>query len=645
MFKKFLTQLNPIVSKSNKFLNELLKTTPNKEYLNDILESGKVNINQVDKDGNSFLHICILKSKSKSALILIKHKIDTSIKNNNGKTAFNLAYEKKNHAIVKALLLATKVDINKKDKFGRTLLQDSVVLGDNEMAKILIENGADINSKDNNGRNIIFDALSYGDENFISYLLSFKDLELNNIDVNGNSIMHHPQVKAHDNLAIMLIKAGADTTIQNRLGHTYLCDTALRGIEADHIVKLAINYGADINSKVANGNTILMELIHAQAKLPPTETKKKESLFEMAKKNISYGIDIDAVNRNGETVLFETLKTKDPKLLTYILEQGATIDLKNKHSHTPLHLMIYQGKEALELILILLKYGANPLIRDGNGKTIYEVLNDLILHTAKKKELTDPLMLSLVKQNGHYLELLKELLKINKQDLNFLDSNGSPLFFTPLLYDHFALFKLYIQNGLDIHKTDIENHNIFYKYVLKVFQDDKTNIDFQGILSSLLSKKVDQNFQDETGYTVVQKIMDTKCNTHLFDILTNVTPFDYSKTDKLGRSVIHTGVWYSKKDIIKRIHLKDPKAINIPDSYGILPITYAALLGAQELVLAFLDIGSNIASGRPISKAAIKKFKPMLKNLPNLLKDLEDDTTIQKVNMVIDQVKRDFSDH
>jgi len=205
------------------------------------------------------------------------------------------------------------------------------------------------------------------------------------------------------------------------------------------------------------------------------------------------------------------------------------------------------------------------------------------------------------------------------------------------------LFKLYIKNGVDIQIVNSINHNIFFEYVLRAFEDDREDIDFQNNVSMLLSAKLNHNYQDETGWTIVHRVLTTNCNKHLFDILTQVVLFDYEITDKLGRSVIHTAVWGDKRIAMKRIHLINRKIVNIPDDYGILPITYAALLGNQDLVLLFISFGANIKSGMNISPAAIKKFSPMLKNLDKLNDDISDKITMQKMNIVIDQVKRDFN--
>lgn len=624
------------------FLKELYSKNFNEKKLQDILNSGVVNINNVDENKNTFLHLCLKKSKFKSSIWLINNGIDISVINNFNQSVLDIAIEKDNYSLVSLILSKKILDVNRKDKYNRILLQDAIVLGKTKIAKLLIEYGADINNKDINNRNSIFDALSYGDKNFINFLLEQKGLELNNIDIDNNSIMHHPQVIIDDDNAIKLIEKGADTTIKNKKGETYLCNTVLRGEEASHIIDKALDNGADINSRVVGDNTILMELISTASKLSDKEKKRRDSLLNISKKVVKEGIEVDATNKDGDTALFEAINKHDFRLTSFLLSVDVNPNIKNKNGETALFEAVYKGIKYLDIILILLQYGADPTIKNSKQESVYEVLNDIILDTHGKKVLSDPYVISKITKDGQYIVVLKELLENNKKDLNFLDSYGNPLFFAPLLNDHFPLFKLYIQYGLNIQTVNILGHNIFFEYVFNMFKNDNASNNFQNNLSMLISSKVDHNSKDEDGDTVLHKIMNTKCNFSLFNILTDVVLFDYSVQDNAGRTVAHSAIWHHQEKILSKIATINRDILNIPDNYGILPITYAAILGNQHLVLLFIRLGSNIKSGIVIDKNVINKFKPMLKNIDKLKDGIEDINTIKKINIVIDQVKRDF---
>ena len=626
------------------FRNELFKKEVDFDLLKKIKEELNIDLNAADEKQRFLLHECIEKSMLKSALWLIEEGADVTLKNKYGQNALDIAIESNKLQIIRFIMALGKIDLEKTDKDGRTILQNVVMQGYNDVAKILIDYGADVNHKDNKNRNVIFDALAYGNEEFIDYLLEINGIELNNIDLDHNSIMNHHEVANNDLLAKKLIEKGADTTIKDKEGNTFLCRSALRGIEAYDLLSLALQHGADINSRVFNENTILMEIISSYSKISDEEKDRREELFKMAQQVVIDGIEVNAIDRNGESALFKAVRGKDIELVSFLLNSGINPNIQNNYMQSALHYAVYQGIESLDIILLLLKYGADPLLKNNKSQTIYEILNEVILHTHGKKLLEDKFILSKIRLDGQYIIIIKELLEANTQNLDFMDSEGNPLFFTPLLYEHFQLFKLYIKYGLDIHNKNISGHNVLFEYILKVFNDNKENKEFQSNLSMILSKKVEHNVQDKEGKTILHKILETPCDLHLFDTLTDIILFDYTLRDKLGRSVIHSTIWYDKSNVIKRIHEKNSKVVNIPDNYGILPMTYAALLGNQALVLLLIELKANVASGIEISPNAREKFKPLLKNLDKLKLNIKNPDTLKNIDKVIDQVKRDFGE-
>lgn len=621
-------------------LDELLKKNVDEKKLNEILNSRQVSINYFDKDGNNFLSICLKNSQFKSALWLIDNNINLNMPDQDLKYPIDIAIEKNNLTIVKAILDKGNTDLNRKDKYGRTMLQNSVLFGYYTISKILIQYGTDVNSVDLNKRNVIFDAISFGDEKCIETLIAIKELELNNIDINQETIMHHPLIKKNSPLAKVLIESGAQTTIKDKNGKTFLCNTALKGIEYYDLVDTALKHGADINSTVGNNNTILIELISVIVKLEDGDYKT--SLLSVCTNLIVAKIDKNAINDSGETALMIAVKASNIELVKFLLSYGVSTDIQNHNGETALFEAVYKGIENINIILLLLKYKANTLITNNRNETIYEALNNIILHINEKCYLEDKSIVKKLDHEGQYMSILIDLLKWDKRSLNFLDSNGDPLFFKPLCYDVPSLFKLYIKQGLDVHNKNSLNQNIFFAYVYHVFENDLEHINFQSNLSMLLSAKVDHNETDESGWSVVDKIIGTKCNINTFNTLLRIVRFDYGSVDNLGRSMLHTTVWFDNHHALKSIHRKDDRVLNISDTYGILPITYAALLGNQKLVLLFISLNTNVKSTIDIPKAAIEKFSPMLKNLDKLKDNIDDEDTIRKINIVIDQVQRDF---
>ncbi len=638
--------MNMIQGSSNPhdtFLSELLKPTFSKSKTQKLYNDFKIDINHLNSKNESFLHISLFEGKIDAALWLINQGIALDTFNSDGQTAFDIAVENQNHRVAKILLDKAQFNIDRKDKHGRTKLQDSIMLGDHEMAKILIEHGADLNSKDNKGQNLLNDALSYGNMDFIKYLLGLEDLDINNIDNAGNNILHHQYALQNDDLALELIKNGVNPNIRNSVGDTYLSLVALRGLEAFYIIETALESGFDINTRVANQNTILMEVLSALSNTDPADIAKRNSLLQMSQKLIEIGIDINAVNEQNEHALFQTIKAGDIASTKLLIEKDIDLNIQNKNGETALFYACYGGIEKLELTILLLRFHADPLIKNNKNQTIYEILNNLVLSTHGNFEYIDNDVLKYAISGSRFMNVLKAIFKYSKQKLDFLDSSGDPIFFKPLLYNNISLFKLYNTAGVDLKLLNKDGKNIFFEYVLKVFQDNDESVDFETGLSMLISAKVNHNVQDETGWTVVSKIVaQTPCNILLFRSLLKRVRFDYKLVDKLGRTVIHSAVWSNNIEVIKLINNIDNEIKNIPDHYGILPVIYAALIGNKNVLLYLIDIKSKVKTNRPISQAAIKKFTPLLKNIDKLLSqavNLYEENTINNINL---QLRRDF---
>lgn len=632
MLQKLFKKKEPA---SERFLKELLKKDCDTKTLEKLLGKNEVNINHQDQNGDTFLHIALKTKKVKNVSWLLSQKIKTDITNKDNLTAFDIAVSHQNHRIAKTLLSTSKVNLNKKDNFGRTALQDSVILGDHEMAKILLEGGANINAKNNNNRNVIYDALAYGNSEFLEYLLSFKNVELNNLDTNKDSILTHKTVKENDDIAIMLIKNGADPTLINSDGKNFLCNYALKGIDALDVINTIIKCGFNINSKTANGHTVLMELIEKALILHKKEDEQeRQSILALANALLNKGLDPNIVNNKGETALFHAIRFNDEQIVDLLLSYNIDVNIKNSKKQTPLSVAVYQGGKSFNIIQKLLKNNADSTVKNFKNKTLFESLNEILLHPQIDNT-----------RYEQYLKILKEMLAYNQKDLNYLNSIGQPLFYRPLASNNITVFRMYVKAGLDLFKLNKNGHNLFFEYVVKVFEDNNPNIDFQSALSILVSSKLNHNMQDETGWTAVSKvIVTTPCNLNLFKTLIKVVKFDYTLSDKLGRTPMHSAVWKGRADIVKLINFVDPNIKETPDNYGILPIVYAALLGNQNLVSTFISIKSkSTIENSYISQAAINKFKPMLKNLSKLTVGVEDPLELRQIKKVIEDVQRDFA--
>ncbi len=641
MISKYFKNTNSSIAKLEK---ELLKDTFSSSIADSVIESKDINLDEINQNGNTLLHICLKNNKFKAASWLIKNGVSLSIKNKNRISAMRIAVEKGNLPVINSILKYANADINEVDENGRTLLQDAVILGNHEVAQLLIDNAIDVNITDNNNRNVIFDAIAYGDAKMVDNIITIENINLNNVDKDGKTVLNDKKVLEDDDVAKKLLKHGADPTIPDPDGYNFITHTALRGEDGEELLDVAIEQGCDLNANVADKSSVLMEVMYAFTRVTDGELQRRSELKNVANKLLENGSDINAIDKNDETILFEMIRKNDIEGCAFLLENDVDVNQINKNHDTPLAVAILNGIYSLDVILLLLQYKADPTIRNKHSQTIPEVLNNIILHVHDLKEIFDPEIFNNIKIDGKYMLILKEIIFIKDFDFSYLDSTGNPLFFTPFIYGDMKTCKLYINSGLDINLKNEHGHNIFYEYVLKSFKDDIYFPEFRENLVFLLVNKADIKSVNKHGQTVYTKIaLFHNCNLKLFRKLIEVTRHDYSSIDKMGRTIIHSCVWSNNIELLKLVYGVERNIQNIPDSFNILPITYAALLGNKDMVMEFLRRDTIITSGKEISKKTKEKFKPMLKNIDNLTANIEDKNDLRKLEIFKDQVLKDFS--
>lgn len=203
---------------------------PDIELIKILLNKG-VNLNAQDKDGNTALIECTKSSAKKCVELLVKHRADTNIKNNDGDTALTLISGKfvaDFHTAsldVLSILIKHGADINAKDSEGQTPLIISANKLRERIAKMetlglprfdksayhtmgtLLKHKADINAQDDYGRTALMYTMESGDFNN-SYLLLSNGAKKDIKDKNGETAADLAKANGHRMLLIKLFLNG-----------------------------------------------------------------------------------------------------------------------------------------------------------------------------------------------------------------------------------------------------------------------------------------------------------------------------------------------------------------------------------------------------------------------------------------------------
>ena len=235
-------------------------------------------------------------------------------------------------------LADAKADLNATDPDGTTALMYAIINAHFDTAAVLVERGADPNVADSTGTTALYSAV---DMHTMGPMLS------------------RPSPKLLDKLdsadiAKMLIAKGANVNARLKrpiIGrhHTPTGDASLgegttplaRAAKSNdlQLMRMLLDAGADPKLTLKDRTTVLMiaaaggAVVGAYAvAIPVTE----ESSIEAVKLCLERGVDINAFNTNGTTAVHAAVQRGAEKLVKYLAENGAKLDMKNKQGRTPL---------------------------------------------------------------------------------------------------------------------------------------------------------------------------------------------------------------------------------------------------------------------------------------------------------------------
>lgn len=625
MIKKLFSKKNYT---KNDLSKELLLTVFNIEKIESLYKKN-FDLNLLNDNKESILHLCAKKGLNNSINWLITKDVDVNIQNADGSTPIFYALLGNNLSTLK-LLHKNNANINHLNIHKRTVLQEAVISGKNGFFNYLLEHTEKLNNCDIHKQNLIFDAVSNGDFELIKRISNIKSININQKNKEGNTVLNKESVLKNKDLAILLMNLGIDPTIKNNKGKNFLFYAVTKGIENLDILLKAVELGCDINSKSMNGSSILVETINTFIKTPKNNINKRDSLFKMIKELMKKDLDINSTDNLDETAFFIAIRSENTKLINlFFYDKRLNINHQNIYKETVLYTTINNGLRNLDLTLKLIEYGIKPNLKNLRGQSAIELLINIILYLQNNKK-SYPRIIDKIDKNGEYLTILEKILDTSKVDLKQLNSNGQPLFFDVLKYYNYVLFKMLKIRGININQRDKDGQNILFNFLN---QDINNTIKDRNLyletLQNLLNLGLDINEKDNNGDTVLHKAVVNQCE-YTVKLFLEAKP-NFFIQDKKGRSIIHNCIWKDTTRYFKLIHSYNPDIINICDYYGVRPINYAAFMGKYKLVIEMLDAGALINNPGKKDKKILTFFKKFHKNILNITE--KQNNVINKKNL------------
>ena len=190
-----------------------------------------------------------------------------------------------------------------------------------------IKLGHNINIENDKGQNGLMLACENNRIKMVELLIANKVL-LDKVDKDGNSALAYACIRGFDKIVEMLISANANLDIPNKKGIT------------------------------------------------PFMYAVYERKFPIAFQLINHDVRIDNTYENGYTPLIYACLFRNQPLVEILLRKDASLNHQGNNGNTALHYAIHSGYENT-IYIELLKCGANPNLKNNNGKNIFDIIDEI----------------------------------------------------------------------------------------------------------------------------------------------------------------------------------------------------------------------------------------------------------------------------
>ena len=238
----------------------------------------------------------------------------------------DLACKKRNfsylHSLLKHGVSRKELENNfKKHAYFEQSLLDAAVdsYSDcNQFIALLLQKGADVNQVDSDGFTPLHHAIARSNTALVELLLKH-GADVHAVNKHGQTALHLAAARSKLQNVELLLKAGAKIETKDKYKHTPLhYAVTSRNVQNDITVRFLLDNKADVHARLPNGDTPL----HVACKKP--------RLTIICKELLEKGANLDAKNSAGETPLIASLKAGDPDNVAALVRFGYLLDASDE---------------------------------------------------------------------------------------------------------------------------------------------------------------------------------------------------------------------------------------------------------------------------------------------------------------------------
>ncbi|XP_062574844.1 serine/threonine-protein phosphatase 6 regulatory ankyrin repeat subunit B-like [Saccostrea cucullata] len=391
----FLVENHPhLLNGKDKYRNTVLHDAArggNVQIVNLLIEK-KVDIKSLQKDGETILHQSCRSGEMDMCEYLVSQFSDIlEIRDTNGFTALHSACRGGRVKFL-SFLINKGLEINALSNDGKSILHIACFFGKVEVVEHLIENYPHLLEARDKSSNSVLHAASCGGNVQIVKLLIKKNMDINTVQKDGETILHQCCRSGKMEMCEYLVNKFSDLLeIKDNNGWTVL-HSACRGGSLK-IVTFLINRGLDFNALSSDGKGILHRacfsgkfqicdyLVKNHPNLLEVRDKFNNSALHDAARGgnvrivkllIEKKMDIRSLKKDGTTVLHQCCRFGKMKMCEYLINNFPDLlEIRDNKGWTVLHSACRGG--SVKIVSFLIKKGLNLNALSNEGESILHI--------------------------------------------------------------------------------------------------------------------------------------------------------------------------------------------------------------------------------------------------------------------------------
>ncbi len=500
-----------------------------KEHIKFYAEHG-ADIYAADKNGITPLDRAIKTNSIEIFQTLINEK-NVNSKDSNGNTPLHIAIVKDAPMSFLEYLVENGADVNARNSSGDSVLLMAAQKNKKDAGELLLQKGADIfatNMENNSPLRVAF-----MDLNVEKWFINSETMLMR--DGSGNTPLHYAAEWKYKQSAQMLIDRGANVSAVNANGESAVF-AATKG-NSPELIDLLVSKGAPVDSRnVAARDNLGNTPVHAAVKWNSKEA---------AKELLSYGVDVNAQNLNGKTALSEACKSGKKELSIMLIEKGANVNATDNQGRTVL--MDAVQSQNVEIVDMLLSKGANVNVQDLEGKSAYHeaaMSKKLSLINTIRAAGGNPL--SRDKEGNTPLSLVfdcddQTIKAVLGNDTSIVDSDGNtPVHIAVEKKVDKSLLSMLLDSGYPVSQRNGQGIT-----ALNIAVSDNS----KELALVLLERGADPFLASADGKNPITTAMKKK-NMYLLDA---IVKYNRNKTDMQGDGILHYAARYADEETAKHL--------------------------------------------------------------------------------------------